>query len=96
MKIHADALDDIQNATDWYNKQSKGLGKRFQKQVIQQINKLKSTAQLYAIRYEDVRCMVIKKFPFMVHYSLNIHSDTITVFAVFHTSLNPKIWDKRD
>jgi len=95
VKIHAEALDDIQNATDWYNEQSEGLGKRFQSQVVRQINKLKDTSQLYAIRYNDIRCMIIKKFPCMVHYSVNDKLNTITIFAIFHTSLNPKIWDQR-
>jgi hypothetical protein len=71
IKIHAEALDDIQDATDWYNEQSNGLGRRFQSQVVKQINKLKDSALLYAIRYENVRCMMIKKFPFMVHFSVN-------------------------
>lgn len=42
IKIAPDALQDIQDATDWYNKQLQGLGTRFQKQVITQINSLKS------------------------------------------------------
>lgn len=37
VKIDSDALLDIQEATNWYNKQIAGLGSRFQKQVKQQI-----------------------------------------------------------
>jgi hypothetical protein len=33
LKIDEEALQDIQNATDWYNEQLEGLGTRFQKQV---------------------------------------------------------------
>ncbi len=95
IKIHAEALDDIQSATDWYNEQSSGLGLRFQNQVVKQINELKNSAQLYAVRYNEVRCLLIKKFPFMVHYTLDRSETEVIVFAVFHTSLHPKIWDKR-
>ena len=38
IKIEREALQDIQEATDWYNEQLNGLGSRFQKQVIVQIN----------------------------------------------------------
>jgi hypothetical protein len=30
IKIQKDALNDIQGATDWYNKKVQGLGSRFQ------------------------------------------------------------------
>ena len=95
IKISHEALDDIQFATDWYNNQVEGLGKRFQKQVINQIGKLKNTAEIHVIRYKDVRCMVIKKFPFMVHFTLDTQKGILTVYAVLHTSRNPRIWEKR-
>lgn len=69
--IELDALQDIQEATDWYNDQLQGLGSHFQKQVVKQINSLKENVLGYAIRYADVRCMLVKKFPFMVHFTFN-------------------------
>ncbi len=49
VKIDSDALLDIQEATDWYNKQSAGLGSLFQKQVKQQFNSLKVNASVVTI-----------------------------------------------
>lgn len=96
IKIDPGALLDIQEATNWYNKQIAGLGSRFQKQVKQQINSLKVNAKSYGIRYSDVRCMTIKKFPFLVHFIIEDLTGTVKVFAVIHTSRNPAIWkDKR-
>ena len=40
VKIDPDALNDIQEITNWYNDQQKGLGGRFQETTIQQINSL--------------------------------------------------------
>jgi hypothetical protein len=96
LSIDDDALQDIQNATDWYNEQLYGLGKRFQKQATSQISGLKSSASLYAIRYADVRCMRLKTFPFMVHYTLNLDTLLVEVFALIHTSRNPEIWKQRN
>ncbi|WP_370687709.1 type II toxin-antitoxin system RelE/ParE family toxin [Pedobacter deserti] len=95
IKIHAQALDDIREAASWYDEQSNGLGSRFKDVVIAHINRLKRSASIYAIRYDDVRCLLIKKFPFIVHFSINEETRTITIYAVFHTSLNPEIWKKR-
>jgi mRNA-degrading endonuclease RelE of RelBE toxin-antitoxin system len=95
IKIDSDALLDIQEATDWYNKQLAGLGSRFQKQVKQQINSLKMNATNYSIRYNDVRCMTIKRFPFLVHFTIENSTSTVKVFAVIHTSRNPAIWEEK-
>jgi len=95
VKIDSDALLDIQEATDWYNKQLAGLGSRFQKQVKQQINSLKVNAENYSVRYNDVRCMTIKKFPFLVHFIIENSTETVKVFAVIHTSRNPTIWEEK-
>jgi len=93
--IDSDALQDIQDATDWYNEQLPGLGSRFQKQVKSQINSLKKNAGAYTVRYKDVRCMLIKRFPFLVHFTLSEIQKNVEVFAVLHTSRNPRIWSER-
>ena len=93
--IDPEAFQDIQDATDWYNEQLKGLGSRFQKQVKAQINSLKKNAKIYAIRYDDVRCMLIKKFPFLVHITLDERQRVVKIFAILHTSRNPRIWSER-
>lgn len=95
IQIEPEALKDIQEVTDWYNEQLRGLGSRFQKQVIVQISSLKSNPSRYAIRYAEVRCMVIKKFPLMVHFTTDENQKLVEVFAIFHTSRNPKIWEAR-
>ncbi len=95
LKIDTDALLDIQEATNWYNNQSKGLGSRFQKQVVFQINSLKINPTNYSVRYSDVHCMIINKFPFMVHYNINQKELLVEVFSVIHTSRNPTIWIKK-
>ena len=48
IKIGPEALKDIQEATNWYNKQLQGLGSCFQKQVIVQIRSLKTNPSAYA------------------------------------------------
>jgi plasmid stabilization system protein ParE len=93
--IDPEALQDIQDATDWYNEQLAGLGGHFQKQVKIQISSLKKNAGAYPVRYEDVRCMLIKRFPFLVHYTFNERRKNVEVFAVLHTSRNPRIWSER-
>jgi hypothetical protein len=93
--IDPSALIDIQKATDWYNEQLPGLGSRFKSQVVAQINLLAKSHKLYILRYKKVRCMLIRKFPYLVHFTVDANRGVIEVFAVFHTSRSPKIWLKR-
>jgi plasmid stabilization system protein ParE len=95
IQIYKEALQDIREAVDWYNFHSKGLSTRFQKQVSSQINSLQKTPTIYALRYADVRCMTVKNFPFLVHFTVDESNFSIQVYAILHTSRNPKIWEER-
>ncbi len=92
VKIEPEAFADIQEITDWYNEQQAGLGKRFQNTTIKQINSLNKNPQIYAIRYKEIRCVVIKKFPYMAHFYINDKNNTVEVLAVISTDQDPKIW----
>lgn len=93
LKIDVDALHDIIDAAAWYEEQQENLGKRYKAQVKRQINDLKRNPLVVPIRYHSIRCVKIKKFPFLVHFT--VENEFIIVFAVLHTSRNPKIWEKR-
>ena len=95
VKIEPEALDDIQEITDWCNEQQKGLGGRFQEMAIKHINSLSKNPQIYAIRYKEIRCLVIKKFPYMAHFYINDKNNTVEVLAVISTDRNPKIWQEK-
>lgn len=95
VRIEPVALADIQEITDWYNEAQAGLGKRFQNTAIKQINSLNKAPQIYAIRYKEIRCVVIKKFPYMAHFYINNENDTVEVLAVISTNRNPKIWQEK-
>jgi hypothetical protein len=75
---------------------SSSLGIRFKEQVKKQIDALAIQALTYGTRYADVRCMLIYKFPFLEHFRINETANIVEIFAVLHTSRNPKIWLQRN
>lgn len=95
IKIDEDALNDLKEIVIWYNDQVQNLGVRFHKQVKTQINSLKNQPYICSVRYEDVRCMLIKKFPFLIHYAIIEESKVVEIYSIFHTSRNPQIWNSR-
>ncbi len=95
VKILPLAKGDIQEAALWYNRQRKGLGKRFTAQIRDRISVIQRYPKISPIRSDEVRTAVIDIFPFMIHYTVDEIQKHIIVAAVFHTSRNPKIWKRR-
>jgi len=90
-----DFFYDIAQAVDWYNGKQAGLGDRLFNNIKKQTAALSTSALLFAIKYDDIRCLSIKKFPYIVHYRVDEQSNTVRVEALFHSYRNPKIWTDR-
>ena len=71
LKIDIDAFKDIQEAIECYELQLKGLGNRYKIQTIKSINSLKKNPFVFSIKYNDIRCRKIEKFPFLIHYIID-------------------------
>ncbi|OSZ82850.1 hypothetical protein CAP35_06185 [Chitinophagaceae bacterium IBVUCB1] len=85
------ALNDIEQATQYYNHQQDGLGKRFASEVLKAIESIKKNPALVSVRYDDIRCIVVKKFPFMIHYAFDEKLKIVTIYAVYSTYREP-LW----
>ena len=94
IKIEPEALQDIQKGINWYNEQSPGLGRKFLSEVKAYFKKLK-TNPFYQLRYDNVHCLPLKKFPYMVHFTINEKENLVIVRAVFGTHEDPQKWTKR-
>ena len=88
------AILDVQKAIDYYDEQQAGLGEKFENALNKHLLILEKNP-FFRIRYDDVRCLPVKKFPYMVHFTVNEDEQTVTIWAVFHTSLDPKKWKGR-
>ena len=78
------ALVDIEQVVIYYNEQQNGLGKRFASQVQLALTAIKRNPFFSSIRYGNVRCAQVPKFPFVVHYQIKEPSN-ITTAAVYST-----------
>lgn len=88
------AIQDIQEAVDYYEKQQPGLGKKFESVVDKHLITLQKNP-FFRIRYDNVHCLPLKKYPYMVHFTVDEDHKLVTVRAVFNTLRNPEIWKKR-
>ena len=87
-KIDLEAKQDIQREINYFNQQQKGLGKKFHKEVLNYFSAIKINP-FYQVRYDEIRCLPLKKFPAMIHFSVDENAKIIIVRAVIHTSKNP-------
>jgi len=94
VRIEPEAHQDIQEGIDWYNEQEPGLGRKFHSEVKAYIEKLKINP-FFQIRYDEVHCLPMKQYPYMLHYTVDKERKVITIRGVFKTSRTPKIWKSR-
>ncbi len=88
------ALQDIQNAIDYYDEQLIGLGEKFEAALNQHLGALEKNP-FFQVHYDQVHCLPVKKYPYMIHFTIHETDKTLTVRAVFHTSQDPDNWKKR-
>ena len=92
--IDTKATRDIQDTIDYYDEQKTGLGKQFEAALNKHLLTLETNPFL-RIRYDNVHCLPLTKFPYMVHFTVDEKSSMVIIRALFHTSRDPKNWDKR-
>ncbi len=62
------AKEDIKRTAKWYNKQQKGLGKRFTKEVRKKVAHICKNPENIVTRYRDVKTAIVDVFPYMIHF----------------------------
>jgi toxin ParE1/3/4 len=88
LKVEPLAAIDIQEEINYYNSKQAGLGKRFHKELKSYLKSLKSNP-FFQIRYDNIRCLPLKIFPVMIHYTVDESTSLIILRAVINTSKNP-------
>lgn len=94
IKIEPEAYQDIQAGIDWYDSQQVGLGRKFYAEVSSSFESLRKNP-FYQVRYDNVRCLPVNRYPYMIHFTLDEKENTIIVRAVLSTYQNPDIWKDR-
>lgn len=90
--LESKAEEDILIAYDYYNGIYGNLSQKF-------VTMLEATlAQIvqnpfYQIKFQNIRCLKIKNFPYTVHYIIDEKYDEVHILAVVHSASDPdKIW----
>jgi toxin ParE1/3/4 len=84
---------EFDEASDWYELRRAGRGKTFAAKVRQALDRIADQPKLYAEVFQDIREVPVSGYPYRVYY--REEPTQVVVLAVFHTSRDPSIWQRR-
>ena len=93
IRFRVEARHDIQEAYDWYEERSEGLGERFLAAVDECLDRVADDPRTFPAVHADVRRAFLQRFPFAILY--RIEGEFITVLGCFHGRRNPRTWQER-
>lgn len=92
-EFHPEALQDYQEAVDWYARRGPALARRFITAVEDAVWRVAETPERWRIIEEDVRRCLTRVFPYGVLYT--IEAEFVLIVAVMHCSREPGYWKRR-
>lgn len=87
------AVEEIRKAREYYAEIEEGLDNIFFEDLTNSITQLEINP-FYQIRCEHIRCLPFRKFPFMIHYTIDDSIFEIRIRAIIHTRQSTKKWPK--
>lgn len=79
---------DIFEAIEWYGEKSVTTAKRFNK-TIKEYYKILRRNPFFQVRYEGVRCLPLKGFPYMIHFIVEEEHKKVIILGVVSTGRKP-------
>jgi hypothetical protein len=86
--LSADAIADIDQAFEYYNSRSYGLGFEFTGSLDAYFQKISRLPTASAIRYDNVCVKAIDTFPFTIHFTIE-EDGSVIILRVFNTYQEP-------
>ena len=88
------ARQELDDATQYYEMEYQGLGKRFREEVRKAAKRISEYPEAWSVERGDVRKCILHKFPYKLLYSVEI--DHVFIIAVAHQHRKPDYWVERN
>lgn len=86
--ISEEAVEDIEDACQFYEKQEAGVGDYFAACIRADIDGLRISAGIHRIVYRDYHQLLSRVFPFGIFYTFS--ASTVTIWAVVDLRRHPE------
>jgi len=94
VRFLAPAEAEMNTASRYYEQQVSGLGHQFLDEIEQAIQRIRSYPASGVILHDNIRRMLLGRFPFGLLY--RIDAQEITFLAVAHLRRRPGYWKERE
>ena len=91
--VRPEAAREVQEAFDWYEEKSEGLGLEFLRAADACMAGIQRNPLASPIMYQEVRRALLRKFPYALFYI--VKEEMIVVLACFHAKRDPIDWIRR-
>jgi plasmid stabilization system protein ParE len=91
IELHKSAQKELDEAFQWYEERSPGLGVRLIEAVSQKLYELSKYPDRYAKRIAEFREASTNIFPYILIYEFLPKEKVVFISYVFHTKRNPKL-----
>ena len=93
IKFLAVAEAELNNAIDYYNGESEGLGYEFAAEVKRTLERIFQYPEAWLLISKRTRRCRTNRFPYGIIYQ--VRAEAILIVAIMHLSRDPEIWEKR-
>ena len=84
------ATEDIAVAVEYYNAVAVDLGYRFAELVAEYFSRIAELPTASAVRYKNVRCKPMKRFPFLITFTIDEVAQSVNILRVFNWEIEDK------
>ena len=93
IRIIPAAARDAEAATQWYDRERTGLGRRFLAEVKRVSKRIREAPLQLPLVDEGVRRALLRTFPYAMFFSID--ANVIVVVAIVHLHRRPDSWRER-
>ena len=91
--VRPEATREVQEAFDWYEEKSEGLGLEFLRAADVCMAGIQRNPLASPVMYQEIRRALLRKFPYAIFYI--VKEERIIVLACFHAKRDPIDWMRR-
>jgi mRNA-degrading endonuclease RelE of RelBE toxin-antitoxin system len=90
VKLLTEAEIELTDACKWYEKQQRGLSKKFLTEIKQYLKLISKNPLQFKVKFSNrYRFATLKIFPYFIAYRIEEETKLVFVISIFHTTRDP-------
>ena len=86
---------DIEDIVDYYKAISPNLAHQFLDRIEEAKKYISNNPDAFQTKYKNVRTILLKQFPYHIHYILEESKQKVVILSITHAYKNPKDYSNR-